>query len=67
MYAGGRVEVLPSSGLGWPPSSFVSVFIVTVIHGKGQLEMASALLLGRLTSLQSLNTKQVLELPNELD
>lgn len=32
---GGRVEVLLSRGLGWPPSSFVSVFIVTVIHERG--------------------------------
>ena len=31
----GRVGVLLSRGLGWPPSSFVSVFIVTVIHERG--------------------------------
>lgn len=32
---GGRVGLLLSRGLGWPPSSFVGVFIVTVIHERG--------------------------------
>ena len=63
---GGRVEVLLSRGLGWPPSSFVSVFIVTVIHERGSWRWHQHFFLSSLPSLQSLNTKQVLELPNAL-
>lgn len=50
LYVEARVELLPGRGSGWPPSSFVSVCIVTVIQG--QLEMASALFLSNLFSAQ---------------
>lgn len=50
LYVEARAELLPGRGSGWPPSSFVSVCIVTVIQG--QLEMASALFLSKLFSAQ---------------